>query len=215
VQYGGKNVLIDTTPDFRAQALARGHRPRGYDPLHPRRTPIISWDSTTCAPLKLSPERCRFRRTAPKRRWISCAAFFHYAFDAEPSQSSTPRVDLHTITEEPFDLFGLRVIPIPLMHGRGGDPGIPLRRRGLPHRSQRHSGRLKSAFLRNLDVLFLDALRYRPHPTHSTVEQSLGVGSRARAAARFSLHISATICHMHRPKLGFHPTFDWPTTGFN
>ena len=29
------------------------------------------------------------------------------------------------------------------------------------------------AQLENLDVLFLDALRYKPHPTHSTVENSL------------------------------------------
>ena len=42
---------------------------------------------------------------------------FRYAFEPEPSQSSAPRVNLHTITEEPFDLFGLEVIPILALAG--------------------------------------------------------------------------------------------------
>src|SRR5260370_13226568 len=51
--------------------------------------------------------------------------------------------------------------------------------------------------LRGLDVLFLDALRYRPHPTHSTVEQSMRTVERLQPRRAFFTHI----CH----DLGHHP----------
>ena len=38
--------------------------------------------------------------------------------------------------------------------------------------------------LRDLDILFLDALRYTPHPTHSTVEQSLKIVEEVKPEAR-------------------------------
>src|SRR5262249_5988128 len=97
---------------------------------------------------------------------------FQYAFSAEPSQSSAPRVELHDISDEPFDLFGMQVIPIRLLHGNGvtlgfrfGDAAYLTDHSEIPEASK--------GKLRNLDVLFLDALRHRPHPTHSTVAQSL------------------------------------------
>ena len=47
--------------------------------------------------------------------------------------------------------------------------------------------------LQNLEILFLDALRHKPHPTHSTVENSLRIVERVKAEARF-LH-----SHLPRP----------------
>ncbi len=45
--------------------------------------------------------------------------------------------------------------------------------------------------LQDLDVLFLDGLRYKPHPTHSTVENSLRIAERLKAKARlFHTHLS-------------------------
>src|SRR6185369_11550105 len=119
---------------------------------------------------------------------------FRYAFDPEPSQSSAPRVDLHTITQEPFDLFGLSVIPIPLMHGRGltlgfrfGDAAYLTDHSDIPEESK--------SLLQNLDVLFLDALRHRPHPTHSTVEQSLASVRELAPQRAFFTHICHDLPH--------------------
>jgi phosphoribosyl 1,2-cyclic phosphate phosphodiesterase len=103
-------------------------------------------------------------------------------------------VDLHTITDEPFELFGLRVIPIPLMHGRGatlgfrfGDFAYLTDHSYIPERSK--------ALLQNLDVLFLDALRHRPHPTHSTVEQSLASVRELAPKRAFFTHICHDLPH--------------------
>jgi phosphoribosyl 1,2-cyclic phosphate phosphodiesterase len=49
--------------------------------------------------------------------------------------------------------------------------------------------------LQDLDVLFLDALRYKPHPTHSTVEQSLRIADALRAKRVFFTHICHDLGH--------------------
>jgi phosphoribosyl 1,2-cyclic phosphate phosphodiesterase len=49
--------------------------------------------------------------------------------------------------------------------------------------------------LRDLDILFLDALRYTPHPTHSTVEQSLKIVEEVRPKRTFFTHICHDLPH--------------------
>jgi phosphoribosyl 1,2-cyclic phosphate phosphodiesterase len=49
--------------------------------------------------------------------------------------------------------------------------------------------------LRGLDVLFLDALRHKPHPTHSTVERSLGYVEKLAPARAFFTHICHDLQH--------------------
>ena len=49
--------------------------------------------------------------------------------------------------------------------------------------------------LRGLDVLFLDALRHKPHPTHSTVERSIKTVERLAPRMAFFTHISHDLAH--------------------
>ena len=49
--------------------------------------------------------------------------------------------------------------------------------------------------LQNLDILFLDALRHTPHPTHSTVERSLGIVKRLKPKRAFFTHICHDLPH--------------------
>jgi len=46
-----------------------------------------------------------------------------------------------------------------------------------------------------LDILFLDALRHRPHPTHSNVENSLKLVERLRPQRAFFTHVSHDLGH--------------------
>ena len=48
--------------------------------------------------------------------------------------------------------------------------------------------------LEGLDVLVLDALRHRPHPTHFSVAEAVGRGASASRRAQPSSRTSATIC---------------------
>jgi phosphoribosyl 1,2-cyclic phosphate phosphodiesterase len=49
--------------------------------------------------------------------------------------------------------------------------------------------------LEGLDILFLDALRHHPHPTHSTVENSLKIADRLKAKRTYFTHISHDLPH--------------------
>jgi phosphoribosyl 1,2-cyclic phosphate phosphodiesterase len=49
--------------------------------------------------------------------------------------------------------------------------------------------------LHGLEVLFLDALRYRPHPTHSTVETALCNIERLQPRRAYFTHICHDLPH--------------------
>ena len=49
--------------------------------------------------------------------------------------------------------------------------------------------------LKDLDILFLDALRFKPHPTHSTVENSLGIIERLQPRRAFFTHMCHDLGH--------------------
>jgi len=49
--------------------------------------------------------------------------------------------------------------------------------------------------LEGLDILFLDALRHKPHPTHSTVKNSLAIVDRLKPKRAFFTHICHDLAH--------------------
>ena len=51
------------------------------------------------------------------------------------------------------------------------------------------------AQLKDLDILFLDALRRTPHPTHSTVDNSLRIVEKVMPRRAFFTHICHDLPH--------------------
>jgi phosphoribosyl 1,2-cyclic phosphate phosphodiesterase len=51
------------------------------------------------------------------------------------------------------------------------------------------------ALLADLDVLFLDALRHRPHPTHTTVEHALRLVEELKPRRAFFTHMCHDLSH--------------------
>jgi phosphoribosyl 1,2-cyclic phosphate phosphodiesterase len=192
VRFGDRAVLIDTTPDFRQQALraaieridavlfthSHADHIMGLDDVRP-----FNFRQKTIIPVYGSPATIENVRKS-----------FHYIFDPRDTESSIPRLETHTIDAEPFDLFGVAFTPILLNHGRGTVYGF---RFGRAAYLTDHSGIPEESLvkLHGLDVLFLDALRHKPHPTHSTIERSLQWARELRPNRTYFTHICHDLPH--------------------
>src|ERR1017187_2903649 len=166
VSYNGRNVDIDTTPDFRTQVLRAGverldavlfthaHADHimGLDDVRP-----FNYHQSSGIPIYGSGETIETVRRV-----------FEYVFAESAHESSVPHLETHSLDGELFDLFGLPFRPIPLKHGRLDVYGY---RFGAAAYLTDHSVIPEASMdaLGGLDVLFLDALRHRPHPTHTHV----------------------------------------------
>ena len=84
--------------------------------------------------------------------------------------------------------------PIPLLHGKAAIYGF---RFGNAAYLTDHSEIPEPSLdrLRGLDVLFLDALRYKPHPTHSTVDRSVKTVEKLAPRRAFFTHICHALAH--------------------
>ena len=193
VDYGDRVFLIDTGPELRLQSIACGlqrvdavlfthhhaDHVAGLDDL--RR---FNWLMQTALP-------CygRADTLAVIRR------MFRYAFEDDPDYPShKPDLHLVPVAEGPLELFGRTIVPIPLLHGslpvlgyRFGRVAYCTDCNAIPERSLE--------LLRDLDVLILDALRRRPHPTHFNLEQAIVMAQRIGARRTLFTHIAHELHH--------------------
>jgi riboflavin kinase/FMN adenylyltransferase len=187
----GQNVVIDTTPDFRQQALrvgldrldaivlTHGHADHilGFDDIRP-----FNIRQNTPMPVYGSEETFEVIRRA-----------FAYVFDGRPTFSTIPSVTLHEVNG-PFELMGVQFVPVPLLHG---DLEVLGFRFGRAAYLTDFGAMPDSSFslLEDLDVLILDALRDIPHPMHQTVEQALALIDRVKPRQAWFTHIAHDLSH--------------------
>ena len=133
-------------------------------------------------PLYARPEAAAFLRR-----------MFSYIFDADYKFGSLPNLELKPI-DGPVEIFGVKFDPVILIHGetqiygyRFGSAAYLTDHSEIPESSARQ--------LRGLDILFLDALRHKPHPTHSTVKNSLDIVNQLKPKRAFFTHICHDLGH--------------------
>jgi phosphoribosyl 1,2-cyclic phosphate phosphodiesterase len=192
VTYNGRNVLIDTTPDFRMQALRSGlDRLDAILFTHEHADHIMGLDDVR--PFNFR-QRSQIPIYASERTMAAIHRAFRYIFDGEEKASSIPQLDSRTLNGRSFDLFGVKFTPIPLLHGKAPVYGFRFENAAyLTDHSEIPDSSMDQ--LRGLDVLFLDALRHRPHPTHSTVERSLATAEKLAPHRVFFTHICHDLGH--------------------
>jgi phosphoribosyl 1,2-cyclic phosphate phosphodiesterase len=184
-------VLFDTGPDFREQALrARIERVDAVLYTHGHADHILGLDDLRpiCYAMKQEIPVYGSAETVSIIRRV-----YSYIFHDEPSQSSRPRIRTHVFAG-PIEIGGARFTPLRLEHGRGESYGF---RFGNAAYLTDHSVVPEEtlAQLEGLDVLFLDGLRHAPHPTHSTIAQSLATVERLKPRQAWFTHIAHDIDH--------------------
>jgi phosphoribosyl 1,2-cyclic phosphate phosphodiesterase len=192
IEYAGHAVLVDTTPELRLQCIAN----------NVRRVDAVLYTHVHADHVTGLDDLRRFndilRAALPvygnKETLDHLRRMFTYAFTHNPYYVSA-KPTLHAIPiDSPFDLFGWQVIPIVLPHGPTCVLGYRIGRfayctdcSDIPPAAEEQ--------LRNLDVLVLDALRIRPHPTHLTLAQAIDWAGRIGARRTLFTHIAHEILH--------------------
>ncbi len=192
IRYGGRSVLIDTTPDFRTQALrAKISRLDAVLFTHEHADHIMGLDDVR--PFNFR-QKCAIPIFGSDETLSAIRRSFQYIFDERSSLSSIPKLEPHVLDGEPFDLFGLEFRPLRLLHGRSKVYGY---RFGAAAYLTDHNEIPPESLdqLRGLDVLFLDALRHKPHPTHSTVERSMEIAEQLNPHRTYFTHICHELSH--------------------
>ena len=192
IEYGGRAVLVDTTPDFREQAI-REHITHLDAVLytHSHADHILGIDDLRPLSYRHRPGKLPLYASAEVAEFLR--NMFRYIFDADYKFGGLPQVELRTISGA-VELFGAEFLPVRVIHGETEIYGF---RFGSAAYLTDHSEIPEESFgqLQGLDILFLDALRYKPHPTHSTVENSLKVVERLRPKRAFFTHICHDLPH--------------------
>ncbi len=182
----GKNILIDTSTDLRFQALTYGiervdavlfthahaDHVHGIDDMrgfnHSNKGPI------PCYGDKHTVEVIRKR--------------FSYIFNAKDENNWIPHLTINPLNG-PCEMFGLRIVPIHVMHGERPIYGYRINNmayltdcNGIPPSSM--------DLLKDLSLLILDATLYKPHKKHFGFFQALEVIEQLRPEKAILTHLS-------------------------
>ena len=188
----GACVLVDTTPDLRAQALR--HDLRRIDAVvytHSHADHLMGLDEVRRYNMLMKAPMPVFGDAATLRE---LQRTFAYIFESNaPKGGGVPDLRLFPIAGA-FCLGRQEVQPVPIRHGpwnilgfRFGPLAYLTDCNGIPDSSL--------AMLEGLECLVLDALRHKPHPTHFTLEQAVVMARRIGARRTLFTHIAHDLAH--------------------
>lgn len=186
MRHDGRNILIDTAPDLRFQALREGiQRVDAVLFTHAHADHVNGMDD-------LRGFHFLHREIIPcfgsRATLDTLEAGFSYIFHEHDSSGYTPLLQ-PTEVDGAFELFGLTVIPVPLLHGRTQSLGYRIGNfayltdcSSIPEPSL--------ALLKGLDVLVVDGLRWTPHPFHFDIEAAIAATQPLKPARTVLTHLT-------------------------
>jgi phosphoribosyl 1,2-cyclic phosphate phosphodiesterase len=187
IRAGAIGISIDIGPDFRQQML-RGCFDNVHAILltHEHNDHISGLDD-------LRPINFLHQRNIPVygtlRTLSEIERRFFYAFDDDYEYPGKPRVHAIPIEDTSFFLEGIEIIPIDIDHGDIRILGYRIGSIAYITDAKRISEDSMDK-LQGLDILVLNALRYRDHPAHLTVTEAIEVASQLKPARCYLTHIS-------------------------
>jgi len=182
------NLLIDTGPEMRLQLLrAKIRIVHAVLYTHYHVDHLFGLDDLRLMPRLLNgpvPIYCTDEVEAVIRNT------FAYAFrgNADGKSGPVPCLEFERITAQPFEALGQPIVPIPLIHNifdvfgyRFGDVAYCTDVNIIPESSW--------PLLEGVRILVIDCLRYKPHPAHLSLSESLSAIERVRPERAFLTHM--------------------------
>ena len=189
IKYNNKNVVIDCGPDFRTQLLRAGvdnlesvlitheHRDHiaGLDDIR-----SINYILRKSVDVYLSPASLEAVKVE-----------FPYIFQPGDYKGA-PKINFKKITHSPFELIGLKFIPLEVDHRnmkvfgfRIGDFSYITDANHIPEETMK--------LLKGTKILVINALRIKKHPTHFNLEEAVEIAKKIGAKKTYFTHLGHLI----------------------
>ncbi len=192
IEVDNKTIVIDCGPDFRYQMLrenvkqldgifiTHGHRDHiaGIDDIRP-------FNYTLQKPIDIF---------AKKNVLKNIKEEYTYIFKSE-KYPGVPKINLHLIDKQPFDFYGISIIPIEVKHFKTHILGFRIGDFTYITDANYISPEEKHK-IKGTKILVLNALRKQPHFTHFTLDQALSIFNELKPEQGYITHISQ--------EMGFH-----------
>jgi phosphoribosyl 1,2-cyclic phosphate phosphodiesterase len=186
LEVNGKVIVIDTGPDFRQQMLReKVMQLDGVVFTHPHKDHVAGMDDVRAF---------NFRQQRPMDIYANALTIkalrreYEYVF-ADEKYPGIPDIVVHELGNGPFEVAGVRLIPIPVMHHkmpvlgfRIGDLAYVTDANYIPPESMNK--------LHGLKVLILNALRKTEHISHFSLAEAIAVSRRLAPEQTYITHLS-------------------------
>jgi phosphoribosyl 1,2-cyclic phosphate phosphodiesterase len=193
IEHRDKKVLVDTSIDFRQQALRAGIRHLDAVLItHCHVDHVFGLDD-------IRPLNFRYGAMgvyANEIAWTDLRRIFKYIFEPTHFGGGLPQLLPHTVGNlAPFCIGnGLEITPIEVIHGKL--PVIAYRFNDFAYATDLKVIPPSSMdALRDLEVLVLDCVRIKPHSTHLCLEEALAVIAHLKPKRAFLTHLNHDILH--------------------
>jgi phosphoribosyl 1,2-cyclic phosphate phosphodiesterase len=193
VEHAGQQILVDTSIDFRQQALRAGlKRLDAVFITHCHVDHVFGLDD-------IRPFNFRHGAMgvyANEIAWKDLRRIFKYIFEPTHFGGGLPQLIPHTVVHNSPFSFGrdLQVTPLEVIHGKL--PVVAFRFNDLAYATDLKTiPRDSLDGLRDLDVLVLDCVRFKSHSTHLCLDEALSYIEQLRPKRAFLTHLNHDILH--------------------
>ncbi|MEZ0607926.1 MBL fold metallo-hydrolase [Fibrella sp. WM1] len=186
IAVAGKSFVIDTGPDFRQQVLRLGLLT--LDAVlftHEHKDHTAGLDEVRAYNFRSGQDMPIYARESVLQQ---LEREFAYIF-AEFRYPGVPRIITNMIRNEPFEVQGVPITPIEVMHHKL--PVFGFRIGDFTYLTDlNYISDDELAKVRGTRVLVLDALRHEPHLSHFTLSEALALVERIQPERTYLTHIS-------------------------
>lgn len=212
LEVNGVSILIDTPPELRLQLIAAGHaRIDAVLYTHEHADHVNGIDDLR---MFSATQRRPLPVFGPAETLERLRTGFRYIFDDSvrpPEGTSKPQLELHVLEAgTPARVAGVEVLPLAFRHGELRVFGYRIGRlayitdvKAVPEAERAH--------LHGLKVLVLNALWWRSHPTHLSIDEAVATARDLGAEQTFLTHLTHETGHADlagRLPAGVAPAYD-------
>jgi phosphoribosyl 1,2-cyclic phosphate phosphodiesterase len=199
IEHAGKTILVDTSSDFRQQALRAGLKYLDAVLItHCHVDHVFGLDD-------IRPLNFRYGAMpifANEPAWKDLRRIFKYIFEPDHIGGGLPQLIPHTVFPNAAFCIGdeLEITPLEVIHGKL--PVMAYRFNNIAYATDLNFISDETiAAMQGLDVLILDCVRIKPHPTHLGINEALTYVERINPKRAFLTHLNHDVMHARDSKL--------------